>query len=288
MARLIIRETYKLVVLFISILLISIIPFFVSPEGLQLPSIDDLTEFLTELFTFDNLTYINSISGVERELFPLILDAFLSTFTVFFSSLFLSVCLALAIAVLQIFLPRSLRKTITSISTLLQSIPDIVYVLFSQLLVIIIFRFTDSILFKFTGSGDDEALFLPIITLSLMPTIYLYRTLVLNIEQEISKTYVELARSKGLSRFAIIMRHVMRNILADFVYQLKFIMGLLIGNLFIVEVLFNNFGLTTFLLSFSQPTVFAVSSVLLFLPIYVVIKSLEISLYIYTGKELDL
>jgi peptide/nickel transport system permease protein len=288
MSKRLVKEVYKLIVFSISILLLSFIPFFISPTGIQLPKAAVLTHFLGDFLTLENLTYTDSISGVERELFPLIFYACLSTFIVFFSSLFLSVCFALAAAVFQLYLPRPLRKILTFVSSFLQAIPDIVYVVLSQLFVIIIFRITDKVIINFTGTGEKEALLLPIITLCLLPTIYLYQTLSKNMEQEFSKPYVELARSKGLSKLVITLRHIMRNIMAEFVYQLKFIMGLLIGNLFIVEVLYNNFGLTTFLLSNSQPTVFAVSSILLFLPIYLVIKCLEIFVYIYTGKDIDL
>ncbi|PAD19865.1 hypothetical protein CHH64_16875 [Terribacillus saccharophilus] len=71
-------------------------------------------------------------------------------------------------------------------------------------------------------------------------------------------------------------------------YHLKFIIATLLGNLFIVEVLFNNLGLTTFLLSYNQPAIFFISALLLFLPIYSLLKLIEIGLFLLLGKGAEL
>ncbi|PAE08244.1 hypothetical protein CHI12_07075 [Terribacillus saccharophilus] len=283
-----IQESGKLFIFLFSIFLFSLIPLCITSAGLQLPNQKAITGFFRDLLTPQTLTYINSISGVERPLFPLIFEAFRSSFTIFSLSLLLSLCIALLLACVQQFLPPRFSRLMESIASFLQTIPDLVYIVSAQLLVVAAYQLTQIRFLRFTGAGEAEAFGLPILVLSMIPTLFLYHTLVNLMEIEWQKPYIELAKGKGLSRVAVLQKHLLRNVLVQLSYHLKFIIATLLSNLFIVEVLFNNFGLTTFLLSYTQPAIFFISALLLFLPIYALLKIIEIGLFLLLGKGAEL
>ncbi|WP_176466517.1 ABC transporter permease subunit [Terribacillus saccharophilus] len=283
-----IQESGKLFIFLSCIFLISLIPLCITSNGLHLPDIDKIAAFFHDLISPQTLTYIHSISGVERPLFPFIFDAFRSSFTIFSLSLLLSLSIALLLACVQQFLPPHLRQLMQTAASFLHTIPDLVYIVSAQLLVVAVYQLTQIRFFRFTGAGEAEAVGLPILVLSIIPTLFLYHTLVNLMEMEWQKPYIELAKSKGISRFAILQKHLLRNVLVQLSYHLKFIIATLLGNLFIVEVLFNNLGLTTFLLSYNQPAIFFISALLLFLPIYSLLKLIEIGLFLLLGKGAEL
>lgn len=282
------QEFGKLFIFFSCIFLISLIPLCITSNGLHLPDIDKMAAFFRDLLSPQTLTYINSISGVERPLFPLIFEAFRSSFAVFSSSLLLSLSIALLLACVQQFLPTKLRQPMETAASFLHTIPDLVYIVSAQLLAVTAYQLTQIHFFRFTGAGEAEAVVLPILVLSIIPTLFLYNTLANLIEVEWQKPYIELAKGKGLSRFAVLQKHLLRNVLVQLSYHLKFIIATLLGNLFIVEVLFNNFGLTTFLVSYTQPAIFFISALLLFMPIYSLLKLIEIGLLLLLGKGAEL
>ncbi|MEC1895600.1 ABC transporter permease subunit [Cytobacillus firmus] len=96
-------------------------------------------------------------------------------------------------------------------------------------------------------SMDDPALFLPIVTLVLIPLIYLIRALNEHTHEVISEDYILTAIGKGLSKPRIYLFHVTTNVLPYLKADLKKITGIMISNLFVVEYLYNTRGVTTML-----------------------------------------
>ncbi|MGG1631814.1 ABC transporter permease subunit [Rossellomorea sp. NRS-1567] len=254
-----------------------------------LPSIiNEVWQILSGFFSIANLVYINPISGVKRELFPFFWNAYEYSLIVFFSALFLSLLIAIVVLFFYFLIGKPFQLVIDSISFVFSSLPDIFIIVGSQLFVVWLFKKTGVFIFDFVALGEDRAYVLPILCLSLLPTMYFIKTMTVLMNEEFDKQYVELARSKGLSYFRILIIHVFRNTIISLAYHGKNVMALMLSNLLILEYLFNMLGVTTFLFSYNTPTLFAVTSILLFIPLYLFLKMVQRTANSITGNEVDL
>jgi peptide/nickel transport system permease protein len=254
-----------------------------------LPSIvNELWQILAGFFSLSSLVYVNPISEVERELFPFFWNAYEYSLVVFFSALFLSLSIAVIILFFYFLLGKPFQIIIDAISFIFSSLPDIFIIVGSQLLVVMLFKRTGVFLFDFVALGEDRAYILPILCLSILPTMYFIKTMTVLMKEEFEKQYVELAKSKGMSYFRILFVHVFRNMIISLAYHGKNVMWLMLSNLLILEYLFNMLGVTTFLFSYNTPTLFAVTSILLFIPIFIFIKIVQRAANSMTGNEVEL
>ncbi|HEX7065966.1 MAG TPA: ABC transporter permease subunit [Bacillales bacterium] len=124
-------------------------------------------------------------------------------------------------------------------------IPDFILVLLLQLAVVSVYQSTGIHVAKVASSStDNPAILLPIITLSVIPVIYLIRTLSEQTFEVLTEDYILTAKSKGISRLSIYIQHVFRNIIPSLKADLHKIAAIMMGNLFIVEYLYNTRGVT--------------------------------------------
>ncbi|WP_421385292.1 ABC transporter permease subunit [Bacillus salacetis] len=250
--------------------------------------INEVWQILSGFFSLANLVYVNPISEVERELFPFFWNAYEYSLGVFFAALFFSLLTAIIVLFFYFLLGRPFQLVVDLISFIFNSLPDIFIIVGSQLLVVWLFKKTGVFLFDFVALGEDRAYLLPILCLSILPTMYFIKTLTVLMKEEFEKQYVELAKSKGVSYFRILFVHVFRNTIISLAYHGKNVMWLMLSNLLILEYLFNMLGVTTFLFSYNTPTLFAVTSVLLFIPIYIFMKLVQRAANSMTGNEVEL
>ena len=99
---------------------------------------------------------------------------------------------------------------------------------------------------------------------------------------------MELAKGKGLGKYRIMFIHMIRNVLVSLTYHGKQIIWMMLSNLLILEYLFNVFGVTSFLFSYNKPAIFAVTSVILFVPLYLLLKCMQLVISRKIGKEISL
>jgi peptide/nickel transport system permease protein len=97
--------------------------------------------------------------------------------------------------------------------------------------------------FPMQGFGWDEHLVLPTLALMARPTVQIAQMTAGLVERELGKRYVLTARSIGQSWSTIRRRHVLRNVLAPVVLTVAGSARLLLGELILVEWLFNWPGL---------------------------------------------
>ncbi|GMR11226.1 MAG: ABC transporter permease [Anaerolineae bacterium] len=96
------------------------------------------------------------------------------------------------------------------------------------------------------GTSFFEALpmlILPAMTASLVLLAYISRMTRVGVIGEISKPYVRTARLKGLSRWSVTSRHVLRNALLPTITVIAISFGWLISGLIVVENVYNYPGL---------------------------------------------
>ncbi|MGM0396755.1 MAG: ABC transporter permease subunit, partial [Bacillota bacterium] len=142
---------------------------------------------------------------------------------------------------------RSRKAKLGSIGTLVFfSIPDVLIVLLTLL------GYT-LVAMKFPAIRDAtyiKGFVLPLLTLSIIPTIYISRITFITIQEELGKDYIRNAIAKGFSRKKTIFYELIPAISFKIVDTLPAIMTMLLTNMIIVEWLFNYRGILYFLLYF--------------------------------------
>ncbi|MDN4523882.1 ABC transporter permease subunit [Fictibacillus fluitans] len=251
----------------IGIVLMGAIPFAFNGTSFEFSKYTDgLKALLGQLAHPGDLTY--SSEAARRGLFPDLWEPYLYSMTVLFAALFLALFAAIVLSILISLLPKSLYRGAKSVLFLFESFPDILITVLIQFLIIWIYKKTNVLLFDVVAYGDSQPYTLPILCLSVMPTILSLRILLFHMEEEWEEPYIENARSKGLSRLYILIHHIMPNTLIHFFHQSKMILWFMLSNLLVIEILFNIRGITNFVYQHGDPSIFTVASLLVFLPMY--------------------
>ncbi|WP_201712863.1 ABC transporter permease subunit [Rossellomorea arthrocnemi] len=249
---------------------------------------EELVALCKEIVEPHKLVYTNPISDIERPLFPIILKAFLSSARIFFLSLGLALSSSLLLMILYFSVGKTMRKCIQGVSFYLASLPDIFIIGILQVVVIWFFKQTGILLVDVASLGKNQVILFPAITLSILPTFFFLGSMVSFLQEEEGLPYVELAKGKGLGKFRVMFIHMMRNVLVSLTYHGKQIIWMMLSNLLILEYLFNVFGVTSFLFSYNTPAIFAITSIMLFVPLYFLLKVMQFVISRKIGREMSL
>lgn len=230
--------------------------------------------FLTkEFFQLDRWVY--TLNGVdEKPILDVLWPAFIYSMEILFGAILLGFGIAFILALFAFFLPNFLLQPIKRFLDLIESIPDIVIATLLQALVLFIFAQTGVEIFQ-VATYSEKAYLGPIITLSIVPAVSLFKILLLMMEEEYLKMYVMFARSKGLHDFPILWKHIIRNIIPVSFHHMKIIICGLLSSQFIIERLFNVHGLTHFLVANFTPITITVSLLLIFTPFFIIFQIVD-------------
>lgn len=147
------------------------------------------------------------VSEVMKDLVP-------RTFRYFIPGLLTAVALALALSLLA-----STRKwmgnALDGIHAVLVSVPDFFFVTLMTFAAIFVYKHMKIRLALVAQFGDQVPFLIPYLTIALIPSVMIYGTMRLAIQRELSQPYVVTARAKGLSRGAVLLFHVLRNVVED-------------------------------------------------------------------------
>ena len=91
---------------------------------------------------------------------------------------------------------------------------------------------------------------MPLITISILPVIYISRITFITVQEELKKDYLRNSKAKGFSRRRIIFSELLPAPMYKIIDTLPTIMTMLIGNLIVAELLFNYLGAAYYLLYF--------------------------------------
>jgi peptide/nickel transport system permease protein len=208
----------------------------------------------------------------KNSLFPFIFSDYLESMKMLALGIAAALIIAFVISYTALIFFKNKIKVLTSFLELLESIPDLIFILLLQFTVIFIFKQTG---FKVAQvvSLRQEAILLPVISLSVPISIYITKVLLHYIQEELDKHYVQLAKAKGL-RFSYILNvHVLRNIADGMFGTSKTIFWSSLSTLLIVDYLFNMNGLLRTMLTSTDP--FLIGSMLLFVPFFVLYRIYE-------------
>ena len=120
------------------------------------------------------------------------------------------------------------------------SVPDIMWILLANYLIVLINKVIDF--------GALRAFIFPLITLSIMPMIYVSRMSYLAFSRERIKPYFIALKSRGISKIRIFTGHLILPVLENALTAMTGLASVMISNLIIVEYLFDYKGLANFVL----------------------------------------
>ncbi|MDF9666179.1 ABC transporter permease subunit [Bacillus wiedmannii] len=231
--------------------------------------IQSLKEVFVNLMDISNFQYVRG-----KFLFPQLFVYYKETIVIFLAAFFISLFVAFCIVYVIMNSSPRIQHRIKSFLIFLESIPDILLILVSQILVVWFFKQTGFLPFQIASIGGESIRGLPIFCLSIPTTILFVKLLVLRFENELEKDYVLFAKAKGLDRFHILNRHILRNVLLSTLFFAKTNIFFMLSNLYIIEWIFNTGGIFMFLKSYEgiRIEVFIVSVLLIYIPIFILFK----------------
>ena len=231
--------------------------------------IKSLKEVFAKLMDISNMQYAS-----DKFLFPQLFVHYKETMVIFLSAFCISLLVAFCIVYMIMSSSPRIQHRIKSFLIFLESIPDILLILGSQILVIWFFKQTGVLPFQIASIGGESIRGLPIFCLSIPTTIMFVKLLVLRFENELEKDYVLFAKAKGLDRFHILNRHILRNVFLSTLFFAKTNIWFMLSNLYIIEWIFNTRGIFMFLKSYPdiRIEVFIVSVLLIYIPIFIIFK----------------
>jgi len=226
-------------------------------------------------------------TGFEYSIFPQFWGYYLYSVTILILALILSIILGILLTYIVLILPDRARRLITSISSLFESTPDLLIIMAIQFAILLFYKKTGILLFSIAGTSQTRTYVIPILVLSLIPAIMIFRVILLLSMDEMEKQYVDLVRSKGYGKSFIYFVHVLRNITPSIFTHSKSIIFFMLSSMVIFERLFNINGIITFILRFPEPNVIAFTLIFISLPIFSLYAFLSMFTERKTGYRLE-
>ncbi|PFG13236.1 peptide/nickel transport system permease protein [Bacillus sp. es.036] len=247
--------------------------------------VNQLVHTIKVLFNGNMLDYYTR--GRNVPLFPDLWHAYKLSMSYLVGSLIISVCAAIVLTIVTMVFPKRMRGYLKGFFFLIESLPDIFVILLAQLGVIWIYKQTDLLLFNVTSGFNENAIVLPILILSLLPSVYIYKYLLLSYEEEEVKPYVVLAKGKGIDHFTILLVHMFRNAMVSLFHHFKGIFLLALANLLMLELIFDMNGLMMFIYKHGavNTEIVTLSLYMIFLPSFILFTSIEWLIKRWTAKR---
>lgn len=264
-----------------SLLLISCIPALIGSDGTL-----NLNKYFNTIYKTATIlvnpdkwfikTNLGFAQSSEVSLLDFFADGYIYSMQILFGSLFVGLMLATLFAFTTFLFPSFFKTLVKKIVNSIESFPDILFIFMIQLFIVFIYKQTGIVLFEFVYLSEEKIFLAPIIALSIVPTVLFLKLILLLLEEEWQKNYIELARSKGLSTIFILFFHALRNIRLSLFYQSKHIVWTTLSSLLIIETFFQIHGIIEHVLHDRRPYVILFAMAFIYTPFY----------FIYNMREL--
>ncbi|MBT2693645.1 ABC transporter permease subunit [Bacillus sp. ISL-55] len=231
----------------------------------------NIKDLFLKIFTLSNLTYDG-----KHEMLPAVMDRFFYSMKTLGIAFLTALALAFLLSYLIVLFFEKKKDYILSFIEIIRSVPDVLWMFLLQAAVIWVFK-TFGVKFVQTTSlgSDNQAVLLPLISLSLPISLFLTQIVVLKIFEELDKQYILLAKAKGLSYFYMLNIHVVRNISQDLKGHFKTIVWMMLSTLVMVEYIFNLNGLMLFNIRYVSVELFVFSCILFFTPFFLIYRLID-------------
>ncbi|MGO1059162.1 ABC transporter permease subunit [Planococcus sp. FY231025] len=258
-------------------------------HGIQLDGglfLSHIVHILESLISPTNLSVIGP-TGMEYSIFLQFWNHYFYSLTIFLSALLLSLLIGIGLAYLTTLLPEKRLQLVSKTISLLEALPDLFIIIVIQYGVLYYFKQTGTLLFPVAGTGQNKSYLLPILALALIPTLMMYKVILFLVRDELGKTYVNLAKSKGFSQTYVFFHHILRNITPSIFSHSKSIVLLLLSSMVIFERIFNINGIFTYIMTYPEPNVIAFTLILFYLPIFLLYAFVTLVINKTTGQRLE-
>lgn len=255
----------------VGILIVSILPRAVFSEiWSPIAFLDFLYRFCESFLNPESWQYSvpSTVNVVKVPLLDVLWGPYLYSMQILLAAVLIGLSLAFILALTANFLPRILLNPIKRILDFLESVPDLVIAVLLQMLSIYVYKKFAVDIFRVASFRGERAYLGPIITLSILPMVSMFKILLLMIEEEFQKDYVSFLKSKGIKKFRIITNHVLKNIMPSSFHHMKVIIWATLSSQFVIERIYNVHGLTFFLVQNLTPITSAISLIMIFTPFY--------------------
>jgi peptide/nickel transport system permease protein len=234
--------------------------------------INGFKDLAVKIFTLSDLTYDG-----EHEMLPAVIDRYFLSMKTLSISFIAALAMAFLLSYLIVLFFEKKKDYILSFIEIIRSVPDVLWMFLLQVFFIWIFKAYGVKLVQTVSLGaDNQAVLLPLISLSLPIFLFLTQIIVLKIFEELDKQYVTFAKSKGLSYLYLLNIHVIRNIRQDLLGHFKTIIWMMLSTLVMVEYVFNMDGLMLFNIKRISVELFVFSSILFFTPFFIIYRLIDL------------
>ncbi len=223
-------------------------------------------------------------SDKKYTVFPVFWEYYFYSMKIFLASLTVSLVGGVLLTYVTSFFSKRTVGKIARVLSLLEALPDIFVIFVVQFFIIWFFKKTEILLFPIAG-GFEEVYFVPILVLSLLPTLFFFKVSLFMTMEENEQLYVEFATSKGIQSNKLFLRHIFRNAVIGIMSHSKAIIWIMLSNLIILERLFNISGITKYILTYKQTDVIALSLILFYIPVFLILLVIKLIIHRSTGKE---
>jgi peptide/nickel transport system permease protein len=188
------------------LILIAVFPVLFKNLSFNLPKyLHAIYELNVKVFTFGDFLTVDN----HNSLFPVIFYKYIDTMKILGLGVLIACFIAFFITYLALIFFKNKIKYLKNFLELAESIPDLMFILILQFAVIFIYQKTGIKLARVV-TIREEAILLPVISLSVPISFYITKVLIHYVQEELEKHYITLA--KGLTFTYILNIHVVRNI----------------------------------------------------------------------------
>ena len=199
--------------------------------GLNRPLIDQYLSFVGSALRGD----LGDSIRQGRPALELIAERLPATLELAIASFALGFSLALALAIVgEMSGSRALRNGLLWVATARQSVPPYLFGILMVMLFAVYLGLVPAM-----GRGEPVSYVLPIVTIATFEIALYLRLINGSFEQMRSLDWVRTARAKGASRFRIVFGHMLPNALLPVITVAGINLGILIGGLVVLEMVFN-------------------------------------------------
>ncbi len=258
-------------------------------KGIQLNIgmyLDNIIQIIQGLTSPQNIVFIGP-TGFEYSIFIDFWDNYFYSMILFLTALLISIVIGIFITYLTILLPQKSNQFIVKIVSLLESLPDLLIIIIIQLAVLFYYKRTGTLLFSTAGTSQNKTYFLPMISLSLIPAVMVFKVILYLANEELEKTYILLAKSKGFNSSELFFSHVLRNIAPNIIIHSKSIILILLSSMVVFEKLFNINGIFSFIIAYPNPDIIAFTLIMIYIPIFILYTLVTKIIYKQTGQRLE-
>ncbi|MDF2546407.1 MAG: hypothetical protein K0R93_1305 [Anaerosolibacter sp.] len=186
----------------------------------------------------------------QQDIMKIVVNSFSKSMVLIASTLIFSTIIGIIKGILDGYRNQN-NDSLRTMGTLVAlSIPDVLIVIGVQLLVVFMYKY--NILVPVMTKEITRKFVLPLICLSVVPSVYMARITTIVIHEEMRKGYVKAARAKGLSKNKILTLHLLIGVTMKVIDSLSSVVPIIISNLIVVEYFFHYPGVIYMLLKAYQ------------------------------------